>query len=1145
MGRKNNTNANSAFPSLDNARNAAEINNFKLENFKVENGLFVPYVANFDMEKSKVLVQAYLKEFSLTQSNLDSFNDFFERRLQQIIDSLNEQLKQEKADIGLGKIWLEKAEFIEIDGTKRSITPIECRIRKLTYSAPLYLEINYVGKEKQVVEIARVPVMVKSKFCDLYGLTKEQLIMLNEDPYDPGGYFIINGNERTIMMMEDLASNNIFVEETGKGLALRLFSQKESYRIPLQIQLDNDGIIKINFSRFKDVPAIILIKALGMTKDAEIAEQIGLDNEEILINLYEFAEISSVDDAWKWLAEKFELSGTEKEIKDIIKNRLDASLLIHLGISTNDRLNKARLLCKLIRQFIIYKKAKIITDKDHNANKRIRLSGDLLYDLYRVHLTLFVRDIQQSIEKYKRRDKLPELRNIAKSVLLSNRIESSLATGMWVGEKKGVTQNIDKTNLLCKISQLLRVVSLLSAEQENFLARTLHPTQYGRFCPIESPEGKNIGLRKNLALMARVSTEHIINENTFIKLLNNIGLNNEKGEYNVIWNGKFIGRADFEFVKNFKQKRRANEIDKFVSISYDKLTKFIYIFSDAGRVLRPLIVVENGKPLLDKTHIEKLKNNQLKFSDLMKFGIIEFIDAAEEDNCLVSSSIEELRNGEKDDEKDGEKDRKKGGFEYLFEYLELSPLVMLGLATSLVAYANFNQSARLNRGSKAQKQAIALYAVNYPLLFDTDISLLHYPQKPIVRSVVYDSVNVWPYGQNMIVAVTPYYGYNIEDAIVLNKGSIDRALARAHYFRLYTTTEMRYTGSLKDRICIPEKDTKGYKAESLYRNLEDDGIAYTEAEVNEGDVVIGKVSPPKFLIEVEELTVERIKKENSVSLKEEESGILDNVVISTDVNGNRVVQVRVREERIPEIGDKFSTRIFQKGVVGFVFDEVDMPFTARGIRPDIVFNPHSIPSRMTVGYLLELLAGKTTATSGRIIDGTPFDAIKEEDLEKILLDHGFRPDGKEVMYDPISGRMFEAKIYIGSMYYLRLKYMARNKLHSRATGKVALLTRQPVEGKAKGGGLRLGEMEKDCLVAHGCSLLLKERFGSDDVIVYVCQNCGAFGYRDYIKNKIICPLCNSNKLDPVKISYASKLLFEQLSSLNFYPTFKLKNKFER
>ncbi|MEM4647959.1 MAG: DNA-directed RNA polymerase subunit B'' [Candidatus Pacearchaeota archaeon] len=1083
----------------------------------------------YEREKGKAIIQSFLKEVELTQSNLESFNDFFERRIQEIIDSINQQLKQEKADIELGKIWLEKAEFVELDGTKRKILPTEARIRKLTYSAPLFLEIGYKDKYKEIIEIARVPVMVKSKFCNLYGLKEDELIEKGEDPKDPGGYFIINGNERAIMMMEDLASNNIFIEKTKKGLNLRLFSHKERYRIPLQIYLDKDGILKVDFSRFKNIPIIILIKALGMTRDEEIVKNINLDYEEVLVNIYEFAEINTIEAAWEWLAKKFELTGTQKEIKEIIKTRLDNGLLPHLGVNPNNREDKARLLCKLIKKFLIYKYEKIETDKDHIANKRVRLAGDLLYDLFRVHLSLFIKDIQQNIEKYRRRGKLPNLKAIAKSILLSSRIESSIATGSWVGEKKGVTQNIDKTNLLAKISQLLRVVSLLSSEQENFPARTLHPTQYGRFCPIETPEGTNIGLRKNLALMARVTTEVVLDEGKFIKFLKTIGLGEDEKEYDVLLNGKFIGKADLDFVKAFKQARRENKISKFISISYDKYSKFIFIFSDSGRVVRPLIVVENNKPKLTFEHIEKLKRNELKFNDLVNLGIIEWVDAAEEDNCLIARNLNELLNNK----------------EKNYDYLEIDPIAMLGLVTALVPYANHNQTSRLNRGSKTQKQALGLYALNFPLLIDTDISLLHYPQKPLVRSFIYEKANFWPAGQNVIVAIAPYYGYNLEDAIVVNKGSIDRAFARAHYFRPYTTTEIRYTGALKDQICIPEKDVKGYRAEKLYRHLEDDGIAEMEAEIDENEVIIGKVSPPKFMIEVEELTIEKVKKDNSVVMREEEKGKVDCVFISVDNDGNKIVQVRTRDERIPEIGDKFSSYYGQKGVIGYIFDEIDMPFTARGIKPDIIFNPHGIPSRMTVGYLIELLAGKVASNKAEIIDGTAFRGMKPEELENYLIELGFRPDGKEIMFDPITGKMFEARIFIGSMYYLRLKYMAANKIHVRGSGKVTLLTRQPVEGRAKGGGLRLGEMEKDCLVAHGTSLLLKERFGSDDVIIYVCNKCGSIGYKDHIKNKLVCPLCNNEKLDAVEIAYASKLLFEELQSMLIGINFTLKNKFEQ
>jgi len=421
--------------------------------------------------------------------------------------------------------------------------------------------------------------------------------------------------------------------------------------------------------------------------------------------------------------------------------------------------------------------------------------------------------------------------------------------------------------------------------------------------------------------------------------------------------------------------------------------------------------------------------------------------------------------------------------------------------------------------------------------------LLHYPQKPIVKSFVYDKLKICPAGQNVVVAVMTQEGYNMEDEIILNKASVDRGLGRSTYFRPYTSVELHYPGGMKDMICIPEKDVSGYRTEDAYKYLEDDGIAYPEANLGEGDVVIGKISPPKFLSETKEITI-KTSKENSSAVRQEEKGIVDAVFVTIDNEGDKVVHVRTRDNRIPELGDKFATPHGQKGVVGRLLPEEDVPFTARGIKPDLIFNPHGLPSRMSVGYLLDVLAGKVGCLSGRNIDATPFTGESPEKLQEELKNLGFRYDGKETVYDPITGKMMKAKIYVGEMYYLKLKYMAANKIHSRASGKVQMLTRQPVEGRSKGGALRLGEMEQEALVAHGASLLLKERYDSDKVVVYICRTCGSLVTKDFAKNKVSCNLCGSTESDAIEISYAFKLLLEELQGLHILTKFGLKNKFE-
>jgi DNA-directed RNA polymerase beta subunit len=388
-----------------------------------------------------------------------------------------------------------------------------------------------------------------------------------------------------------------------------------------------------------------------------------------------------------------------------------------------------------------------------------------------------------------------------------------------------------------------------------------------------------------------------------------------------------------------------------------------------------------------------------------------------------------------------------------------------------------------------------------------------------------------------------YEGYNMEDALVFNKGSLQRGIGRSFYFRPYTTVEMNYAGGLKDNIEIPDKDTNGYKLESSYRLLENDGITFPEAEVKEGEVLIGKVSPPKFLSEAREISV-RTKKESSIVMRQEEKGTVDAVFITKDKEGNKIVQIRTRDQRIPELGDKYATSHGQKGVIGAVMPEEDMPFTASGIKPDVIFNPHGLPSRMTVGYLLELLAGKVGCLRGEMVDGTPFLGESKKELEEQLSDLGFRYDGKETMFNGVTGKRMVSKIFVGNLYYLKLKYMVANKLHGRASGKIALLTRQPVEGRSRGGALRLGEMEQQALVAHGASLLLKERYDSDKVKLHICTKCGAIATEDNIRNKISCPICATEEVEPVEVSYAFKLLLEELQGLHIQTKFTLKNKYE-
>jgi len=592
---------------------------------------------------------------------------------------------------------------------------------------------------------------------------------------------------------------------------------------------------------------------------------------------------------------------------------------------------------------------------------------------------------------------------------------------------------------------------------------------------------------------------------------------------------QYIGKVENprEFVESIRFSRRRGEIDANINITYYEELDEVHIHSGKGRLRRPLIIVKDGKPLITDQHLKQLASGDLSWNDLVRQGIIEYLDALEEEDALVAFRREEITKQH--------------------THLEIAPFSMFGLTTALVPFANYSAAAKVNTGSKNQKQALGLYTATIMQRMDMDTSMLQAPQNPILKTVMHDIMGYehHPSGQNIVIAVMSYRGYNMEDAIVLNKGSIDRGFARSTYFRLASSEELRYSGGLYDQIEMPDKEVNGYRSERDYRYLEDDGIIYPEAFVKEADAVIGKTSPPRFLNAMEQYSLgQEGRRESSFTMKHGEEGIIDQVVVTENPEGNKLVQVKIRDQRIPEIGDKFTSRHGQKGIVGLIVDEADMPFTSSGMRPDIIFSPHGIPSRMTISHLIELVAAKTGAMAGREIDGTAFEPELESDLRSELLSLGFREDGTETLYDGISGEMLEVKIFIGPMYYLKLKHMVSNTLHARARGPIQLLTRQPTEGRAKEGGLRLGEMEKDTFVAHGTASLLKERFDSDKVIVPVDETSGLLAiYDEYRKQAYSQVSGDAANISYVEMSYAFKLLLDELKALGIYPKILLKSKF--
>ncbi len=604
---------------------------------------------------------------------------------------------------------------------------------------------------------------------------------------------------------------------------------------------------------------------------------------------------------------------------------------------------------------------------------------------------------------------------------------------------------------------------------------------------------------------------------------------NENQATEVYLNSKFVGTVENpkEFVDKVVSGRRKGTVTDKLNVMFNEKLNQVQIELERGRVRRPLIVVKEGKSTLLDKHLQQLEKNEIVFSDLAKQGVIEYLDSLEEEAALVAFTEDDLTPEH--------------------THLEISAMNIFGLCGSMVPFANHSPGARIAMGAKNQKQALGFYAANFPVRMDMDVNVLHTPQRPIVKTLIHDlsDYDSHPSGQNLIVAVMAYKGYNMEDAIIVNKGSVDRGLGRSTYFRPAIVEELRYAGGLTDEVSIPDKEVKGYKSEHDYRMLEEDGIIYPESIVKEGDVLIGKTSPPRFLSGMNEYSLaSTTRRESSFMMKHGEKGVVDFVALTENEEGNKLVQVRLRDQRIPEIGDKFTSRHGQKGVVGLLVPHTDMPYSAAGMVPDIIFSPHGVPSRMTVSHLIELIGGKVGGLSGRYIDGTTFDGEPEKQLRKQLVELGFRENGTETMYNGETGERFVARIYIGNLYYLKLKHMVANKIHSRARGPIQLLTRQPTEGRSKEGGLRLGEMEKDTFVAHGSSLLLKERFDSDRTVVPVCEGCGVVAVYNEFKDQSLCPICGDNvEITDVEMSYAFKLILDEFKSLGIYPRLKLQTKY--
>ena len=1215
----------------------------------------------------KEIVESYFEQRSLVNHQLASYNDCIPSsdgmmsRMDRIVRNIRIGTDEPVEDndggiikldvldkeivIRMKNIHLGRPTIKEANGAEHPATPMECRLRKLTYFSPVYLDFQIIDEDEPTplieerVHIGNLPIMVRSAQCNLHAnhishlcgdadrklsphtstedadRLKQLLRRAGEDPLDPGGYFIINGTERVLISMEDLAPNRVTVEKNKKYAheteVAKIFSQKDGVRKPLNIEKRRDGMlmVKIPSAGTTPIPVVLLMRALGMENDKEIFAAIAGPVEAMkytVANINDVKDneeygVESTEEALQWLEKKF-AAGQQKEYREArIQNLLDKELLPHLGSSEDNREKKAIFLGRIVRQVL----EMAITDrdpndKDHYANKRVRLAGDLIEDLYRVSMQQLARDLKYQLERHHNRKRELRINACLRPDVLTQKIMHALATGNWVGGRSGVSQLLDRTTYLAALSHMRRVTSPLVRSQPHFEARDLHPTHWGRLCPNETPEGQNCGLVKNAAQMIDVSEE--VAEADVKELLREAGVDSSPAGWaegsRIHVNGDIFGlhKNPTKLVNQFKRRRRQGRIRSEVSIRHDSENRDVFINTDRGRILRPLLVLEDGDLKLSKESLENIRSGEWTFNDLVSNGVVEWVDAEEEEDLLVAprpydlpmsspennrpinpANVEWLNLGEEqishadlrvevhmpngesvfeefsvplnyyqEDIDALRRKQKRKNLILVFTHVEIDPQLILGVCASLVPYPEHNSTPRVTGGTAMVKQSLGLPSANFRLRPDTRMHVMHYPQQSIVGTRAMKTTNFAqrPGGQNFVVAILSHHGYNMQDAVVINRAAVERSLARSSFIRTYNAENKRFPGGQEERIEIPGTgldEIKGLKSWESYTHLERDGLPTPETFLSsvggESSVLVGKTSPPRFLEEAHGHFLQaQERRESAMMVRHGESGWVDNVYVTESLDSTLLCRIVVRSEKIPEIGDKFASRHGQKGIIGRLVDEQDMPFTVDGVIPDLIINPHAIPSRMTVAHVLEMVGGKVGAMEGRHIDGTAFSGEKEDSLRAGLLRNGFAHTGRESMMNGETGEAYEAEIFAGVIYYQRLHHLVSSKLHARSRGRVQILTRQPTEGRARQGGLRFGEMERDCLIAHGASMVIKDRLldESDGWPLQVCNNsgCGHIAYYDWKRRTPVCPICGDRAdVHTVQTSYAFKLLLDEMKSL--------------
>jgi DNA-directed RNA polymerase II subunit RPB2 len=1095
--------------------------------------------------------------------------------------------------------------------------PNEARLRNMTYGITIHYDvvveffIKNDEDEAEIIEptytktiekifLGRFPIMLKSDLCILKKLSPDVCYELGEDKSDYGGYFIIDGKEKCIVSQEQFANNMLYLTDKVNDLyscSANIRSVSEDSTKPVRSfsinMVSNTNQIVVNVPNVrKPVPLFILMRALGVISDKSIIEHCLLDlkNNEDLIDIF----TSSVYDAGTIFNQDLALKyiSTFTKQKTIPQTILILSdyLLPHIGdINFKD---KAYFIGYMVKELLkIYTKTIKTTDRDSFRFKRIELPGILLNNLFKEYYNLQLNNIYQKIDKeyyYKQglyKNNFTDLielnyKNFFSDRILENGIRKAFK-GNWGATERtkrlGVVQDLNRLSYNSAISQLRKINLPLDSSAKVVAPRLLHSTQWGLIDPVDTPDGGNVGLHKHMALGCFVSTN--IPSNKIIDLLKqfNLQLLNETTPLSIskltkiFVNGNWIGVIDEskELMYTLKLYRRLGLLPYQLSFNWDITNKIIYISSDSGRLMRPIFYVENNKVSYDNEYIRELINsNNYTWKQLIN----GFAEKKEDNTDKIYKNIGELYNTDNLDDliqskaiidlldtseeelsliafEDDDLNKKK------YTHMEIHPSLILGVMGNQVVFAENNQLPRDLFACGQMKQAVSIYHTNFQTRIDKMGIVLNYGQTPLIKSRYLYKINKEqnPYGENVIVAIMCYGGYNVEDSILFNEGSVKRGLFRTTYYNMYETKEESSSvanSQVDSRIVnIKDNNVVNLKIGFDYSLLNEHGLIKENTPLTDKVTLIGKITT--------NLENPDVYTDSSVFPKKGQLGFVDKSFITEGEEGFRIAKVRVRDERIPSIGDKFCSRCGQKGTIGLIVPEEDMPFTKDGIRPDIIINPHALPSRMTIGQLVETLMGKACVMYGGYGDCTAF--MNKGDKTKVfgdLLNHiGFHSSGNDILYNGQTGEQLSTEIFIGPTYYMRLKHMVKDKINYRARGRRNVLTRQTVQGRANDGGLRIGEMERDGVIAHGASKFLQESMlvRGDEYYMAICNKSGMISIYNESQNLFLSPMVDGpikfvgnvsdnlniqnitkygRSFSILRVPYAFKLLIQELQTMN-------------